>query len=187
MANRWWARGAAALSFLVLISLALSSLLSEDDPQNDDGQLNSRYFALDRRKREEPQLVVSDLAETNELRPRRRKGKRRKFPNGTFGFRKRKKGHRRYNVSSAGLLMPQPPEDNIISNTIIRTSEADGPNHRLLIQTLRRSNSSGVRYFANYPVEWREHRGPARDRSPDSRYGDTSLNWRGLRYGKKIL
>lgn len=185
MATLWWARGAVALSVVVLLSLVLSSQRSADD--DDDGQLNSRYFALDRRKREDSHLVVSHLTKSNEIRPRRRKGNRRKFPNGTFGFRKRKKGQRRYNVSSAGLLMPQTIEDNIISNTIIRTSEADGPNHRLLIQTLRRSNSSGVRYFANYPVEWKENRGASHDRSPDSRYGDTSLNWRGLRYGKKIL
>lgn len=84
-------------------------------------------------------------------------------------------------------------EPGIVGNTIIRTSEGDGPQNRLLIQTLRQSNSSGVRYFANYPLQWREHRGPTlHQTSPvldgDSllppRYGDTYLKWRGLRYGK---
>lgn len=194
MASRWWARGAVALSAAVALAVVLLCIQAADTAQSGGKDVTARHLALDRRKREGPLVITSQQTEKdNEIHPRRRKGRRKKkHPNGTAGFRKRKKGLRRWNQSSAGVLMPN-LEPGIVGNTIIRTSEGDGPQNRLLIQTLRQSNSSGVRYFANYPLQWREHRGPTlHQTSPvldgDSllppRYGDTYLKWRGLRYGK---
>lgn len=190
-------RGAAAVTVCFLITiLLLLTLLGTDPVEGDDSDVQVRHLALDRRKREHTSWYSPSLQEiTNEVRPRKRKGRRKKPRNGTTGLRKRKR-LRLYNQSSAGLLMPK-PGPGVIGNTIIRTSEGNGPQHTILIQTLNNSNSSSVRYFPNLPVQWMEHRGPTRHqprpasfpRTEAPRYGEANAGWRGLSlaHGKSLL
>jgi len=170
----WWIKWTAlALLAFIMVPLCFSETQSQ--------RVEEQYFTLDRRKPDTP-LNIDTVPVIEKANRHKKKGKKYR----KLGKGKRKKGRR------TGLVVPL-AESRVVDTAIIRTSDrSEKP--LMIVQSVRDAvgNSSGIRYFANYPVSWQTasvSHIEVRNQELLSRYGDVSTyrNWKGLRYGEFFL